>query len=149
MTKTDLADLRFVLKNGGAIVFDDVVISGGVVQPIGGSSRDIGDVVFNFDLDAFGGDPTQGVGFIENDFGLAQTGGTGQTFDIQVFGTPFVNQLEYQDGVFQGNHSTTATVLTQVTGTTTVPEPMTIAIWSLLGIGCFAFGCLRRRDARR
>ncbi|MEQ9551184.1 MAG: hypothetical protein RIM23_16425 [Coleofasciculus sp. G3-WIS-01] len=46
----DLDEWRYELRNGAQVIYAETVISGGVVQPIGGAER--GFAAFEFDLDS-------------------------------------------------------------------------------------------------
>lgn len=48
---TNLTDWSIELLNGTTSVYLDNVITGGVIQPIGGVSRSLSDLSFGFDLD--------------------------------------------------------------------------------------------------
>jgi hypothetical protein len=50
VTELDLVDLTMTLLSGGVQVYQDVVLVGGVLQPIGGGPRVLVDVYWQFDL---------------------------------------------------------------------------------------------------
>jgi hypothetical protein len=87
----------------------------------------------SFAGDVFSSDTTPGS-FSWSDTGYDRTGSTGQTTDIYSLTYTLDQPLTLQPGVYWFSHDATI-----------VPEPATIAIWSLLGGAGIALGLWRRK----
>ena len=136
---TDLTDLTLSFyDDGDVLVYSDIVISGGTVQPIGGVSRTFTDVVFT---------ATSGVALltIDNDLNQIQFGSAGGT-TYNIYGSltagNSANFAYYEDGGFQED----ATFNITDQSTSAIPEPSAFAATAgLLGLGATLTGRRRRR----
>ncbi len=130
--ETDLDDWMYELRNGDTVVYSETVISGGVVQPIGGVGRTIDDLFWLFDLDAFAIDNTTGYLGSDNDGAIVQflaaTGITYNTFGV----FPELVIDRFEDGLTVNSAFGT---VTQLTTPKAVPEPSTVVGLGLLGLG--------------
>jgi PEP-CTERM motif len=136
VTESDLTNWSYELLNGASSVYTETVIAGGVVQPIGGVSRTVGDLNFSFDLG------TLTFGLFDNDLNTVQVGAaTGVTYNIFTPIPAFFDFRRYENGVLTneslGNDYTQSTI--EVTAST--PEPGTIL--GLLAVG--SLGALSRK----
>lgn len=136
VTENDLTNWSYELLNSGSSVYTETVIAGGVVQPIGGVSRNLSDLLFNFDLD------TLTATIWSNDLNYVQSGAaTGVTYNVfpYVGGVRLVrlnNGSEVSDDISSFSQSTI-----EVTPSATTPEPS-----SLLGLlAVSSLGLLARK----
>lgn len=129
----DLTDWSLSFLNGGNLFYTDNIVSAGSVQAIGGVSRGILDIVFNFNLDTF----TAG-NFDNLVEGVRLAGASGPAYNIYSFPQgPFEPPYSTLGIWANGNESTR-----QAPGYSsvfTVPAPGTIAAIALVGL------CTRRR----
>lgn len=139
VTVSDLSDLSIlVYDESDALVFTDHAIVGGVAQPIGGITRQLGDLGF----DAISGVSISSFDNATNPSLL--NGSTGTTFNIYGPFAPFSDLIvfsRYESGVFTGP-DTDFTVTSQVT-TSPIPEPSAFA--ALAGLGALGLAAARRR----
>ena len=135
--ETNLTDWSIELLNGTTSVYLDNVIAGGAVQPIGGVSRVLSGISFDFDLDTL-----EYISFTDNDLPPVQTAATGVTYNIFNDET-FVEFVRYVDGVdVVANFITEFNLTTEdVTPAATTPEPGTLL--GLLVVG--SMGALARK----
>ena len=52
VSRADITDLTMILSAGATPLYTDIVLAGGVLQPIGGVARVLDDIVWDFDLDS-------------------------------------------------------------------------------------------------
>jgi hypothetical protein len=136
VTASDLTNWSYELLNGGSSVYTETVISGGVVQPIGGVSRTLADLNFNFNLG------TLTLGLFDNDLNAVQVGAaTGTTYNIF---TPLPNLFDFKR--YENGTQTDQSLLNEYTQSTievtaSTPEPSTIL--GLLAVG--SLGVLSRK----
>lgn len=134
--ETALSDLSIsIYDNSNALVYNDVVISGGIVQSIGGLSRNLSDISFS---------ATSGSAVLnfDNDLNQIQLGSaSGTTFNIYGDTSVSLNLAYYLEGILQED----ATLLNLTQNTTAVPEPSGCA--ALAGLICAGFAFTRRRLA--
>jgi hypothetical protein len=88
----DLSNLKLTLYDGATNFFTDDMIVGGVVQAIGGASRTISDIVWDFDLSTFL------VSAFDNDNGEQQDGGaSGITYNFYYLPATIYGALAHSD----------------------------------------------------
>ena len=142
----DLSDLSFSLySDSDVLVYMDNAIMGGAVQPLGGVSRTLADIVFNATSGTTGTGSNGTVQSLDNDLNQVQFGSaSGSTFNIYGVtsgGAPAINLAAYFNGQFKDD--ATFTVSGQTTGA--IPEPSSCAaLAGLLGLG---FAAARRKRA--
>lgn len=139
--ETDLTDLTFTLTNGGATVYQDQAITNSTVQSIGGATRSITDLDFNYDVSSFpAGFP--GTSVFDNDVNIQQSvaasGRTYNVYDIDLVAMSFTVQ-PYDDGE---RISTTNTPYTSTT--VAVPEPSAFLFIGAVGLGIVVCKKIRR-----
>jgi hypothetical protein len=78
----DITNLTFTLRNGASTVYQDVAVISGVVQPIRGVGRVLGDLAFNFDIDTLMLNPVIS-GYFNNDNVTKQISGSGISYLIK------------------------------------------------------------------
>ena len=141
VSESNLTHWSYELLNGGSSVYTETIILGGVVQPIGGVTRTLGDLLFSFDLDTpilFGY-----IGF-NNDLNALQDGAaTGVTYNI--YGNIFLNINRYEDGnlTIGGGASGFSRTTEVVAPSATTPEPSSIL--GLVAVGSLAAFSLKRK----
>ena len=129
----DLTDWSLSFLNGGNLFYTDNIVSAGSVQAIGGVSRGILDIVFNFNLDTF----TAG-NFDNLVEGVRLAGASGPAYNIYSYPQgPFEPPYSTLGSWANGNESTRQ--LPGYSSVFTVPAPGTIAAIALVGL------CTRRR----
>lgn len=128
VSESDLTNWSYELLGGGSSVYSETVIAAGVVQPIGGVSRTLSDLLFDFDLD------TLTLNEFDNDIDILQIGAaTGLTYNTYLnllFG-PGISADQFSDGVLIET-SVLDSPFSQVT-VSSIPEPSTLL--GLLAIG--------------
>jgi hypothetical protein len=93
ITSADVTNLTLNLfGSGNSLLFTDTMIIGGVAQSIGGTSRSLGDIVWNFDLN------TLNVTAFDNDLPVVQLLSTGITYNF-FSDNPFVAADRYINGI--------------------------------------------------
>ena len=142
VTKSDLTNWSYELFGMGSSVYSETVVLDGVVQPIGGVSRTIDDIQFDFNLN------TLNWSQFYNDFPTVQQGAaTGVTYYIEYgFGGP-IFVFRYVDGTFieaSVNGSTFSQETVEV-GAESVPEPG--SVMALLGLGLGVLATQRKKQA--
>ncbi|WP_339951243.1 hypothetical protein [uncultured Albimonas sp.] len=147
--ETSVQDLTFHLYGDGALLWTDVAIVGGVFQPIDGQVREQrppymipNGITFEFDLDAWALDPTDGLGAFDNDGPQVQNDGTGITWNLYSSwnsGVLRANALEF-DAYGSDTANSTRGPITSVATTlavTAVPLPAALPM-ALAGIAALA-----------
>ena len=129
VTKSDLTNWSYELFGMGSSVYSETVVLDGVVQPIGGVSRSIGDILLDFDLD------TLTLRNFDNDVSGSQDGGvSGVTYNISGVDSPTTSIItRFVDGSLD-EPGTIASSFSQETvevGAESVPEPG--SVMALLG----------------
>ena len=136
VTANDLNGLAMRLYHGSTLLYTDVAIAGGVVQPLGGITRTASDVFFDYNLNTM----------TLHQFGNLQstdpTGATGTHYYLTDNASfPTDAMVGIQEIVNGARQSFTVDKLANQTSTT-VPEPATNAI---VGITLAALAWYRRR----
>ncbi|MGK7881905.1 MAG: PEP-CTERM sorting domain-containing protein [Crocosphaera sp.] len=136
--ESDLTAWSIELLNGTTSVYLDNVIVGGVVQPIGGVSRALSEINFDFNLDTL-----QYTGLFDNDVSLVQNGAaTGVTYDVLGSQTGLAWD-RFVDGSFDGAGSTGGGLPSVVLTTEEVTTPEPSILLGLLVVG--SLGTLTRK----
>jgi hypothetical protein len=117
ITNNDVTNLTLNLfGSGNSLLFTDAMIIGGVAQSIGGVSRSLNNIQWNFDLD------TLNVTAFDNDIPVVQQLSTGITYNV--YGGGFLTVNRFNDGSF--TETDTYSSFSQSTVAQDVPEPVTI-----------------------
>ena len=127
--ESDLTNWSYELFGSGSSVYSETVVLNSVVQPIGGVSRSIGDILFDFDLD------TLTLRNFDNDVSGSQDGAvSGVTYNISGVDSPTTTIItRFVDGSLD-EPGTIASSFSQETvevGAESVPEPG--SVMALLG----------------
>jgi hypothetical protein len=134
LDETGLTDLTISLyDNSNTLFYTDAAIIGGVRQPIGGVSRDLGDVEFS-------GVSGVSIASFDNDLNQVQLGAaTGTTYNLYGSATLSINVASYLNGGLLGDD----TFIVTSQSTSAVPEPSSYA--ALAGLAGLGFAVARRR----
>lgn len=129
----DLTDWSISFLNGGNLFYTDNIVVGGSVQSIGGVSRGIADILFNFNLD------TLTAGNFDNMLqGALLAGASGPAYNVYSYPQgPFDPPYSTLGIWANGNEATRE--LPGYSSVYTVPAPGAIAALALAGL------CSRRR----
>lgn len=137
VTPSDLTDWSIDLNSGGSTIYTDDVIVSGSVQPIGGLSRSLSDLSFDYD---FGSNTLTNW---DNDLNVAQGGAaTGTTYNV--FGASSFIVSEYNNGNFVSSSNSTFSQSTTV-ASTAVPFEFSPAFGLLTIGGIWGVNYLRKR----
>lgn len=135
---SNLSDLTMRFYNGSNLVYTDVAIAGGVVQPFGGVNRTSSDIFFNYNL---------------NNRTLLEIGNLQTTNPAGAIGTQYyvTDNLNFPadsmvgiQAIVNGSRQSLKIDLLTRQVSTTVPEPATNAI---VGLGLTGIAWWRRRRA--
>ncbi len=139
VTEADLTNWSYELFGSGSSVYSETVVLDSVVQPIGGVSRSIGDIPFDFDLD------TLTLANFDNDFDVVQedaaTGVTYNIFTDPIFVRRYVDGIEIEDSI---NFSSFSQETVEIAAES-VPEPG--SVMALLGLGLGVLATQRTKQA--
>lgn len=137
VTPSDLTDWSIDLNSGGSTIYTDNVIVSGSVQPIGGVSRSLSGLFFEYD---FGSSTLTGW---DNDEPIVQDGAaTGTTYNV--FGISSIIVSEYNDGTFLSESNSTFSQSTTV-ASAAVPFEFSPAFGLLTIGGIWGVNYLRKR----
>lgn len=160
VTEADLLNWKIELFDGPTLLFTDTVIVNGAVQQIAGIGRLlVEDLIFNFSLDAFGADPSQGLtGLFDNDFRVVQQQGTqsGSPPSFNIFTNDGVSIIlerwvdvgfDQIENVFM--RDTTGRYEADFSQVTRVPAPAATGLLVLLFLSARTVAWALRRPRRR
>ena len=126
--QADLTDWSISFLGGETLVYTDTIIVGGAVQSIGGISRGIADILFNFDLD------TLVAGDFDNMLqGALLAGASGTVYNVYSYPQGPFEPPYLTLGIWaNGNEATRE--LPGYSSVTTVPAPGAFAAAALAGL---------------
>ena len=126
--QTGLTDWSISFLNGGNLFYTDNIVVGGAVQSIGGVSRGIADILFNFNLD------TLTAGNFDNMLqGALLAGASGPAYNVYSYPQgPFDPPYSTLGIWANGNESTRE--LPGYSSVITVPAPGAVAAFALIGV---------------
>lgn len=140
----DVVNATFRLFGEGVLLFEDEALIGGVLQPIGGVTRVTLDSDFwEFDLDDWLLDPSDGLITYDNDIDVVQeNGGVGETYNIyRAQNLFYVDGVQTDSGFTRYNfNAPTTVVFTEVVA----PVPLPAGL-PLLAAALGALAVVRRR----
>ncbi|WP_143103421.1 hypothetical protein [Albimonas pacifica] len=142
----DLESLTFHLYGEGALLWSDVAIVAGVVQPIDGQARTLSPtavpngITFAFDLDAWALDPGAGLSAFDNDGPQAQAGGSGETWNLYGDAGDVTALLIDAYGPYpaQSSRGPVDAVATTLAAPVPLPGALPLALVGIAGLGALA-----------